>query len=251
VAPGSWTAAGAPVTPLGRPAAPSKPSVEALNRAVLVKIAPIASAGVSKYHYECSGDNGGTWPAATDASSDGTPARVGDLTNGVEYVCRAFAANDIGASDASPVSDAVKPCGSTLECNSILLPALGVFGLLLFGGLLLALLALFRGRTQGYVVAVVDVVHTANIGHGSNLGIGFIRAPDSRRVTGIVADQSKNADVRIRKLRGGRFAVRDRTGRHEVDDGEPVVIADSVGTRHSLVLRAFATNAASRVASRR
>jgi hypothetical protein len=222
-----------------------------LNRAVLVKVAPVASGGVSKYHYECSADNGGTWPAATDASSDGTPARIGELTNGVDYLCRVFAANDIGVSDASPVSDAVKPCGSTLECNSILLPALGGLGLLLFGGLLLALLALFRGRTTGYVVAVVDVVHTANIGHGSNLGIGFVRAPDSRRVTGIVSDHGKQADVRIRKLRGGRFAVRDRTGKHVVEDGEPVVVADSVGTRHSLVLRAFATNAASRVASRR
>jgi hypothetical protein len=36
-----------------------------------------------------------------------------------------------------------------------------------------------------------------------------------------------------------------------VDDGEAVVVADSVGVRHSLVLHAFATNAASRVANRR
>jgi hypothetical protein len=218
---------------------------------LLVKVPAAPSTGVSKYHYECSGDNGGTWPAAIDGSADGTPARIGELTNGVAYLCRAFAANDIGVSDASPVSDAIKPCGSALDCNPILLPAVGVLGLLLFGGLLLALVALFRGRPTGYVVAVVDVVHTANIGHGSNLGIGFVRAADSRRVTGIVAEHGKEADVRIRKLRGGRFAVRDRTGRHVVDDGEAVVVADSVGTRHSLVLRAFATNAASRVASRR
>jgi Fibronectin type III domain len=248
---GAWTVASTQVTPLGRPAAPGKPTVEALNQAVMVKVEPVASGPVSKYHYECSGDNGGTWPAATDASSDGTPARIDALTNGVEYTCRAFAANDVGMSDASPLSDLVKPCGSALECNPILLPGLGALGLLLFGGLLLALIALFRGRTTGYVVAVVDVVHTANIGHGSNLGIAFVRAPDSRRVTGIVADHGKTADVRIRKLRGGRFAVRDRTGRHEVNDGDSVVVADSVGTRHSLVLRAFATNAASRVASRR
>jgi len=250
-APGAWTAAGAPVTPLGRPAAPGKPSIEALNRAVQVRVSPVASAGVSKYHYECSGDNGGTWPAATDASSDGTPARIGDLANGVAYVCRAFAANDVGVSDASPISDSVKPCGSALECNPILLPALGILGVLLAGGLLVAFFALVRSRPQGYVVAVVDVVHTANIGHGSVIGISFVRAPDSKRVTGIVADQGKDADVRVRKLRNGRFAVRDRTGRHDVEDGEQVVVADSVGVRHSLVLHAFATNAASRVEGRR
>jgi hypothetical protein len=248
---GPWTAAVTPVAPLGRPAPPAKPSVEAANRAVLVKVAPAPSAAISKYHYECSGDNGDTWPAAIDGSADGAPARIGDLTNGVAYLCRAFAANEIGVSDASPVSDLIKPCGSAVDCNPIILPAIGVLGLLLLGGLLLALVAIFRGRPTGYVVAVVDVVHTANIGHGSNLGIGFVRTPDSRLVSGIVADHGKQADVRIRKLRGGRFAVKDRTGSHVVEDGEAVVVADSVGTRHSLVLHAFATNTASRVAGHR
>ena len=70
-------------------------------------------------------------------------------------------------------------------------------------------------------------------------------------MTGIVADRGSHADVRIRKLRGGRFEVRDKTGRHVVTDGEAVVVADSIGVRHSLVLHAFDTNAASRVASRR
>jgi hypothetical protein len=100
------------------------------------------------------------------------------------------------------------------------------------------------------VIAVADIVHTANIGHGRNLGIAFTRDA-SRRVTGIVADKGKDADVRIRRLRGGAFEVVDRTGTHHVGDGDPVVVADSVGVRHSLVLRAFATNAASEVASRR
>ena len=248
--PGAWTAAGAVVVPLGRPAAPGKPSVQAMNRAVQISIAPVDSAGLTGYHYECSGDQGTTWPAELDAAADKTTAQIGDLTNGVDYLCRAFAANAIGMSDASPLSDAVKPCGSTLECNSVLVPVLGGFGILLLGGLLLAIIALFRGRTQGYVVAVVDVVHTANIGHGSSLGIAFVRGPD-RRVTGIVADKTKQADVHIRHLRGGRFEVRDRLGRHVVEDGEPVIVADSVGVRHRLVLQGFATNAASAVASRR
>jgi hypothetical protein len=70
-------------------------------------------------------------------------------------------------------------------------------------------------------------------------------------VTGIVADRAKSADVRIRRRRGGGFEVTDRTGTHLVADGDPVVVADSVGVRHSLVLRAFDTNAASQVTSRR
>ena len=247
--PGAWTAAGTAVVPLGRPGAPGKPSVQALNRAVQISIAPIDSAGVTGYHFECSGDQGATWPAAIDATADKTTMQIGDLTNGVDYLCRAFASNAIGMSDASPLSDAVKPCGSTLECNSVLVPVLGGLGIVLLGGLLLTLVALLRGRTQGYVVAVVDVVHTANIGHGSNLGIAFVRAPD-RRVTGIVAERGKQADIRIRHLRSGGFVVRDRLGRHVVADGEPVVVADSVGVRHRLVLQAFATNAASQVASR-
>jgi hypothetical protein len=248
--PGAWTAALSPVIPVGRPPAPAKPTVEPLNGAVRISVAPVEGAGISGYHYECSGDNGGTWPAKVDAAVTGTTAQVSDLTNGVAYLCRAFVANAIGMSDASPVSDAVKPCGSSLECNPVLLPGLGLLALLLFGGLLAALVALWRGRTTGYVVAVVDVVHTANIGHGSNLGIAFVREPDTKRVTGIVADKGSHADIRIHHMRGGRFRVTDRLGKHVASDGERVIVADSIGVRHSLTLQAFSTNAASRVASR-
>jgi hypothetical protein len=110
---------------------------------------------------------------------------------------------------------------------------------------------LFRGRSQGHVIAVVDVVHTANIGHGSKLGIGFVLAPGTRRMTGIVADRGPHADIRVRQLRGGRFEVIDRVGKRVAADGEAIVVADSVGVRHALLLRAFATNAASAVATRR
>ena len=47
------------------------------------------------------------------------------------------------------------PCGSTLECNPILQPIVGILGLVLAGGLLVAFAALLRGRRRGYVVAVV------------------------------------------------------------------------------------------------
>jgi hypothetical protein len=249
--PGAWSAPSTSVTPIGRPAAPAKPSVQALDQAVQITIAPAAGADLSGYRYECSGDNGATWPAATDVSADSTTAEVDNLTNGVEYRCRAFAQNATGVSDASPVSDAVKPCGSTLECNSVLLPVLGGIVLLMVFLILVALIALYRGRTQGYVVAVVDIVHTANIGHGSTLGIGFERDPETRAITGIVADRGRRADIRIRRLRDGSFAIRDRMGRRVATDGDAIVVADSVGARHSLVLRAFDTNAASAVASRR
>ena len=248
---GAWTAAVASATPVGRPAAPGKPSVGAMNSAVRISVAPADSKNVTSFHYECTGDNGGTWPAEGDAAPDSTTATIGGLTNGVDYLCRAFAANSMGMSDASPLSDAVRPCGSTLECNSAVLPVLAIVGLLLVVGLLLAFIYLFRGRSEGHVVAVLDVVHTANIGHGSSLGIAFVRDPSTRAVTGIVADRGPQADVRIRKLRGGRFRVTDGRRRHDVADGEALVIADSVGVKHGLVLRAFETKAASRVASRR
>lgn len=123
--------------------------------------------------------------------------------------------------------------------------------MLLFIGVIVALIALVRGRTTGYVIAVVDVVHTENIGHGAVLGISFVREPGSRETTGIVSDRGKGADIRIQRRRGGGFLVRDKSGRHEVGDGDPIVVIDTHGVRHSLVLRAFETNAASRVATRR
>ena len=248
---GEWTAAAGSITPVGRPPAPGKPSVEPLNGGLRIGVTPEAGANVSKYRFECSPDNGTTWPGTGEVGADNTTALIGGLTNGVNYICRAFAANAIGMSDASAQSDAVRPCGSLLECNPSLLPVFGILGLVLTGGILAALITLFRGRTTGYVIAVVDVVHTANVGHGSNLGIALVRAPGSRVVTGIVADRGSQADVRIHRMRGGRFRVTDKTGRHVVADGEAVVVVDSLGVRHSLVLHAFATNAASRVASRR
>ena len=59
-----------------------------------------------------------------------TTAEIGNLTNGVEYVCRAFAANAAGLSDPSEASDAVRPCGSLLECNPVAPPILGLLGFL-------------------------------------------------------------------------------------------------------------------------
>jgi hypothetical protein len=248
---GQWTAAATVATPLGRPATPPKPSVEALDGALRISVAPDEATVASGYHYECSGDSGGTWPSEVDvASVETTTARIGGLTNGVAYVCRAFAANATGLSDASPISDAVRPCGSLLECDPRVPPILIILGSVLVGGLLLAFVALYRDRRRGHVVAVVDTVHTANLGRGSSLGIGFVRSPGAREMIGIVADRGPSADIRIRHLRGGGFEVTDKRGRHVTTSGEPMVVADPGGGRHELVLWAFATDAASPVSSR-
>jgi hypothetical protein len=249
---GPWTAASATATPVGKPAAPGKPSVEALNQAVQIAVAAADPALVSGFHYECSGDDGATWPSQADAASSGnTTAQVSGLANGTAYVCRAFALNAVGKSDASPISDAVRPCGTALECTPVLVPVLGVLGIVLVGGLILVLVALARSRRRGYVIAIVDVVHTTNLGYGSKLGIGFVRDPMSRQVTGVVADRSSKADIRVHHLGGGRFVVADRHGRHVATEGEPFRATDSVGARHEVVLRAFNTKAASAESSYR
>ncbi len=247
---GAWIAAGTTAAPFGRPAPPDKPSVEADNTAIKISVGAAPSGAVSTYHYECSSDNGATWTAKADGDPDNPATSVRNVANGVTYVCRAFAQNRIGVSDASVVSDSVKPCAGFLDCTGLFTPVLGGLGVLLVGGILAAFIALTRGRVRGYVVAVVDVVHTANIGHGKNLGIAFVRDPNTKAVTGIVADQ-RSPDVRIKRQRNGRFVVRDKAGRREVEDGDPVGVTDGVGNRHSLVLRAFDTAPASTVTSRR
>jgi hypothetical protein len=246
---GSFTPAGT-VTPLGVPDAPAKPTLAALNGALQVTV-PTDQEGVSSYAIECSADNGATWPIRTQPPAGSTSAQIEQLTNGTDYVCRTYASNAIGTSAASPLSDAARPCGSIIECNSAMLPLFaGILGLLAVG-IIAGLVLLARTRVTGYVIAVVDVVHTANIGHGSSLGISLTRADGTRTVSGIVADGGPTAEVRIRRLRNGGFAIRDRNGRREVADGDPIAFVDSVGVRHTLVLQAFATNAASQVARRR
>ena len=249
---GSWTAAPTTATPVGRPAAPGKPAVEALDRAVRIQVPAEDASLLTGFRYECSDDQGRTWPVGIDVASSGTTtAEIGNLTNDVEYTCRAFAANAAGLSDPSESSAAVRPCGSLFECNRAIPPILGLLAVLSLGGLLAALFALYRGRTRGYVVAVVDVIHTANLGHGSRLGIGFVRARPGGPVTGIVADRSEGADFRIRHRGGDRFEVTDRVGRHVATAGQPVIVTDSLGIRHEVVLRGFRTATASLESSRR
>jgi hypothetical protein len=245
---GPWEAAAMTVTPVGRPAAPGKPVVEPLDRAVRIQVPADSSGLVSEYRYECSSDQGGTWPIQVDVAASGIAAtEIGGLTNGVEYVCRAIAANAVGTSDPSMTSDAVRPCGSLLECNPIAAPALGGLVALASIGILAALFMLYRERKRGYVVAVVDVVHSANLGNKSRMGIGFVRSGPRGPVTGIVADSSKRAEIRVRHLGSDRFQVVDRAGRSIALSGERVITIDSFGVRHEVVLRRFRTASASPV----
>ena len=118
------------------------------------------------------GRNVGGVDAITSAS---TTARIRDLANGTEYVCRAFAANEIGVSHASALSDIVRPCSGLLDCNPAALPIVVGTVSLLSLGILLALFGIYRERSQGYVLAVLDGVHSANIGKRSRLGIEVVR----------------------------------------------------------------------------
>jgi hypothetical protein len=246
---GTFTPAGV-VTPVGVPPAPAKPALSALNGALTVTI-PTDQQGITGYTVECSADGGTTWSVKVDPPVGDSVVKVDSLTNGTDYVCRTYATNAIGTSAASPPSDAVRPCGSLIECNTQMLPLFGgILGLLALG-IVAGLVLLARTRVTGYVIAVVDVVHTANIGHGSSLGISMTRADGTRSVTGIFADTGAGADLRFRRLRKGSFAITDRNGKREVADGEPGTFVDSVGVRHTIVLQAFDTNAASQVARRR
>ena len=249
---GEWTPADSAAVPTPRPPPPAKPSVEPLNAAVRVSVPPENAESVIAYRYECSPDNGTTWPAAADVPAGGeTGTVISQLANGTAHVCRAFVSNASGLSDASPLSDAVTPCGSFLECSGLTIPLLaGVVGLLVAAVLVALFFLAPRGR-GGYVVAVVDIVHTANLGGGTNVGLAFERRPGSRDVAGIAPAKGKKAEVRVTRLRGDRFAVRDKVGRKVVESGESVVVEDQFGTRHGLVLRAFEGKAAATASARR
>ena len=237
---GAWTSGPATIIPVGRPATPGKPAVQPLDRGVRIEVPAVDPALVSNLRFECSSDEGQTWtPGVEIAASGVSAADIRDLANGASYRCRAFAANAAGVSDPSEVSDLVRPCGSIMDCNPIVTPVLGVLGVVLFGMLLFLLVSMYRDRARGYVVAVVDVVHTGNLGYGSKLGIRFVRAEPGGAVTGIASSRGRGADLRIRFRGGDQFEVTDRNGKHMVTSGEPFMAADSLGTRHQVILRRF------------
>ena len=106
------------------------------------------------------------------------------------------------------------------------------------------MLLLFRGRVRGYVVAVADVVHTANLGHRNSFAIDL-------KSNGITRVKRGSADIRIRYLGGEQFEVEDVRRKQEVTAGSPTRVVDGRGNTHELVLWAFATPSAAAEASRR
>jgi len=243
---GRFTEASVEVTPIGRPSPPDKPTGSVFDAGVRVAVGASPAPGVAEYRYECSNDGGATWPVTATSHASDTSAELTGLTNGTEYVCRAFASNAIGSSDASAVSDALRPCGSAIECTPAILPILIAVGAVLGLLLLVMVFVVYRGRPQDYVVAVVDVVHTRNLGHGSSFSIAV-------KPEGIDKVRGGRSDVRIQYLGKERFRVFDRGDRkQEATAGVPLRVVDGRGTSHELVLWAFATpSAAAAEASRR
>jgi hypothetical protein len=257
-------------TPVPLPGAVQDIQLTAQDGAILLTWGPplSTSAPITGYRARCrAGD--GDWIEAKEGVSLRTAATVDGVTNGTEYRCEvaaigstsertwtaaSTAVTPMARAVATPtpsaaVTDPIPTCGSALECNPLLRPILAVLLAAALGGGMLALFfAFYRGRSRGYVVAVIDGLYSANLGQGSRLGIRFERDPDTNRVIGIVPDASK-PDIRIRRRRGGRYEVIDRVGRRVAPAGETVPVVAG-GGRHALELQAFATNPASTASSR-
>ncbi len=101
------------------------------------------------------------------------------------------------------------------------------------------------------MLAVVTSSTPPTSATGGLVGLSFVHAPNDKHVTDVVADKSKTSDLKVRNLGNGRFEVTDRHGKHQATAGVPIIATYSLGGRHEVMLRAFNTNAASPVASRR
>ena len=100
------------------------------------------------------------------------------------------------------------------------------------------------------MLAVVDVVHTANLGYGRKLGLGFVRSGSTAGVTDVVAEKGKAADIKIRNLGGGRFEVTDPAGKRSCTEAWRHGRRSLGGSARGRAA-GVQTNAASPVATRR
>jgi hypothetical protein len=235
--PDPWTAAGATAAPFGRPPAPLKPSVQPLDGGARLTAAMPDGAIVDGYRWECSADGGTTW--AIERSVDGSASvDIGGLTNGTDYVCRTFAGNASGESDASALSDAFRPCSGLFECNPLALPLLAGLGGLFAAFLLFGLWRWVAGRRL-YVTAEVDRFAPVDLGRGPAVGLSFVRRGPYQRIVRIEPTAGRRAEVRIRYAGGERFRVEAAGGRVTAEFGRVAQVTDDRGEVHTIVLRAF------------
>ena len=233
-----WTAAGLPATPVGRPPAPTKPTAQALDTGVRLGVTMPADAPVTGFDFECSSDGGATWTVERRVEGARPAVDIGGLTNGTEYVCRVYAINEGGVGDASPLSDAFRPCSGLLDCNPILLLPVAGLVVLLVGLILFGLIRRLAGRAV-YVTAQVDQFAPVTLGRGPKVGMAFVRRGPSNRVAGVVPAEGRDADVRIRYAGGVSFQVDAGGRRHKTEFGRLVQVQDPDGRTHELVLRAY------------
>jgi hypothetical protein len=232
----------APVTatgvPFGRPPPPGKPTIVALDSGAQASVAMPAGAPVTGFAWECSTDGGSTWSVVRELIGDQPSVDIPGLRNGTDYVCRAIAINESGASDASPVSDVFRPCSGVVDCNPLVLPLFGGFVLLLVGGLVYALWRFLAGR-RVYVTAQVDHFQSISLGRGSSVGMAFVRHGPYRQMAGVVPADGRNAEVRIRYAGGDTFEVHAGGEKVKTKFGRQVHIRDAQGEPHTIVVRAF------------
>ncbi len=236
--PDEWTPGPLTAAPFGRPPPPTKPSIVPLDGAARLVLSMPADAPVEGFEYECSTDGGTTWAIDRQVDSGQRTVDITGLTNGTEYVCRAFATNGSGISDASPLSDAFRPCAGLADCNPLVLPIAGALGLLAAVLLAFMLFRWYAGR-RVYVTAQVDNYAPVTLGRGPRVGMSFVTHGPYRRVAGVKGNERPDADVRIR-YRGGRtLEVTSPGSRVKTEFGRVVLVKDQGGATHSVVLRAY------------
>jgi hypothetical protein len=233
-----WTAAASTAAPFGPPPAPGKPSAQALNEAVRLNVGLSEGVPITGVEFECSADGGTTWTIDRRVESRQAAVEIAGLTNGTEYICRAFAFNDRGTSDASAPSDAFRPCAGLADCNPFVLPLFGVLLAALAAAILLWLWRWYAGR-RVYVTAEVDRFPPITLGRGPSVGLSFVTREPYNLVTGVVPAEGRRADVRIRFAGGSTFVVRSGRTRYKAPFGRLVQITDTEGRPHDLVLFAY------------